>query len=137
MIERNGKVIVEIIPDVASDNLRKIIKEKVKKGSKVYSDRFTCLPRHRQGSYSSLVINGFKHIKIDKDKTFANGKIHINTIESFWAYVKENLAKFHGIKPEKLYLYLKELEFRFNHRNNNDLQTLILTYLLNPTTLST
>jgi len=93
MIERDGKVKVEVIPNVSSFVLRKIVKEKVKKGSKVYTDQFR--------SYSSLVINGYEHIKVDKEKTFANRKTHINTIESFWAYAKENLARFYGIKPEK------------------------------------
>jgi len=56
--------------------------------------------------------------------------------ESFWVYVKERLAKYHGIKPEELYLHLKELEFRFNNRLNKDLETKILTYLLDFMSLS-
>lgn len=128
MIERNGKVIVEIVPNVSSFTLNKVIKERVKKSAKVYTDQFK--------SYSSLIINGYDHVKIDREKYFANGKTHINSIESFWAYAKERLTKYHGIKPQKLYLYLKELEFRFNNRNNNNLEAEILTYLLNFTTSS-
>ena len=71
-----------------------------------------------------------------KKKRFANDKTHINSIESFWAYVKERLAKYYGIKPEKLYLYLKKLELRFNNRRNKDLEIKILTYLLDFTTSS-
>lgn len=122
MIERNGKVIVEVVPDVSSDTLRQIIKERVSKDARVYTDKFR--------SYNCLIINGYDHIKIDKEKTFANGKSHINSIESFWAYAKERLIKYHGITPRKLYLYMKELEFRFNNRNNGNLEETILKYLL-------
>lgn len=121
MIERDGKVIVEVIPSVSAEVLIKIVKDNVKRGSQVYTDQFS--------SYSSLFVNGYGHIKVDKEKRFANGKTHINTIESFWAYVKEHLAKFHGIKPQKLFLYLTELEFRFNNRHNKDLVTTLITYL--------
>lgn len=122
MLERNGKVVVEVVPDVSSDTLRKIIKERVNENARVYTDKFR--------SYNSLIINGYDHIKIDKEKTFVNGKRHINSIESFWAYAKERLAKYHGIAPRKLYLYMKELEFRFNNRKNDNLEETILKYLL-------
>lgn len=85
MIERDGKVIVEVIPNITTDTLKNLIKERVKKGAKVYTDKFK--------SYNSLLINGYDHIKVDKDKSFANGKTHINSIEIFWAYAKERLAK--------------------------------------------
>ncbi len=48
----------------------------------------------------------------------------LNTIESFLTYAKEKLTKFYGVKEEYAYLYLKELEFRFNNRNK-DLAQLI------------
>ena len=44
---------------------------------------------------------------------------HVNGIESFWSYAKSRLHQFHGIKPEKFYLHLKECEYRFNHRRDN------------------
>jgi len=81
MIERDGKVIVEVIPNVESETLRKIVRQNVKEGSKLYSDRFK--------SYTSLIINGYEHIKVDKEERFANGKTHINTIESFWPMPKK------------------------------------------------
>lgn len=42
-----------------------------------------------------------------------------NTVKSFFNYAREKLAKFYGVKPEYTYLYLKELEFRFNNRNKD------------------
>jgi transposase-like protein len=77
----------------------KIIRGRVDLNSKVYTDKFTA--------------------------EFARGKNHINGIESFWGYCKMRLTKFHGLKSEDFYLYLKESEFRFNNRNENLYKILI------------
>lgn len=37
----------------------------------------------------------------------------------FFHYSKEKLIKFYGVKPQYTYLYLQELEFRFNHHDTN------------------
>ena len=37
----------------------------------------------------------------------------------FYLYAKEKLTKFYGVKPQYTYLYLKELEFRFNNQDQN------------------
>jgi len=38
-------------------------------------------------------------------------------LEGFWNYAKERIVKFHGVSKEKFPLYLREMEFRYNHRN--------------------
>jgi len=43
-----------------------------------------------------------------------------NGIESFWGYAKTRLAKFRGIHKESFNLHLKECEFRFNYRHENN-----------------
>lgn len=122
MLERAGKVVVEVVPNVKEKTLMALVTETIEPGSLTYSDGFK--------SYSSLIVNGYKHIRIDHNKEFANGKAHINGIESFWAYAKERLAKYHGVSPLKLYLYLKELEFKFNRRQAIDLFKLINSQLV-------
>ena len=54
----------------------------------------------------------------DKSIRFANGKVYIN--KGFWSYAKERLLKFHGVSRENFVYYLKELEFRYNNRENLD-----------------
>jgi transposase len=122
MLERAGKVVVEVVSDVKEKTLMGLITKTIEPGSLTYSDGFK--------SYNSLIVNGYEHIRIDHEKEFANGKAHINSIESFWAYAKERLAKYHGVSPLKLYLYLKELEFRFNNRQALDLFELINSQLV-------
>ena len=59
---------------------------------------------------------------------FARGKVYINGLEGFWGYAKERLIKHHGVSPSKFPVYLKEMEFRYNHRHG-DLFTLVLKAL--------
>ena len=36
----------------------------------------------------------------------------------FWSYAKEKLLKFHCVSKDNFIYYLKELEFRYNFRDN-------------------
>lgn len=47
---------------------------------------------------------------------YARGTATINGIEGFWAYAKERLLRPHGVADDHFLLYLKEVEYRFNHR---------------------
>ena len=73
------------------------------------------------GLEHGLVDLGFKkHYRVSHGQNeFARGRSHINGIESFWAYAKRRLMKFHGIAESTFYLHLKECEFRFNYRDEN------------------
>jgi transposase-like protein len=39
--------------------------------------------------------------------------------EGFWSWAKERLIKHHGVSKAYFPLYLKELNFRYNHRNGD------------------
>lgn len=69
--------------------------------------------------YDSLMFCSYRHLQIDHGKLFSSGNVYINGLEGFWSYAKERLIKFHGVSKEKFPLYLKEMEFRYNHRKEN------------------
>lgn len=117
ILERGGKVKVEVVTDVQGEMLLELAIKKVKRGSLIYTDKFR--------GYIGLVSCGFKHRRIDHGKRFANGKVYINGIEGFWSFAKERLMKYHGVNPQKFPLYLKELEFRYNHRERDLFDDLI------------
>ena len=110
ILERDGKVYTNVVPDVSAETLMSEIKTKTEKGSVFYTDCFK--------SYKSLKQYG-KHKKINKQYAFAVGRNHINGLEGFWSYAKERFHKYHGINRENYPLYLKEMEFRFNNRNDD------------------
>ena len=111
ILERGGKVRVDVVEDVKGDTLLNLTLKKVKRGSLIYTDKFR--------SYDGLVSYGFKHERIDHGLKFANGKVYINGIEGFWSFAKERLTKYHGIDPGKFPLYLKELEIRYKYQNDD------------------
>ncbi len=121
ILERRGKVHVEIVKNVKAKTLLAGTIKKVKKGSIVYTDKWL--------GYDSLIFNGYKHLSVDHKKTFVKGDVYINGIEGFWSFAKENMAKYHGVSPGKFLLYIKEMEWRYNNRDK-DKFSLLLDYVL-------
>jgi len=119
LLKRNGRVYTVIIPDARTETLLPIIKGQMEPDSIVYTDTFS--------AYNALDINGFHHHRINHSQKFAEQHNHINGIENFWNQAKRHLRRFNGIKPEHLYCFLKECEWRFNGGNHKELLTQ-LTY---------
>ena len=106
IFERAGKVYTEVIPDCAAATLLPILRGKVNPASVIYSDGWR--------GYDGLVDVGYdQHVRINKTKTFAQGRAHVNGIESFWSFTKRRLAKFNGVK-KNFVLHLKECEWRWS-----------------------
>jgi transposase-like protein len=65
-------------------------------------------------------------VSVGLAECFALGKRnHINGIENFWGYAKIKLKRYYGVNRAHFYFYLKEMEFRFNHRKAANLAALI------------
>ncbi len=76
LLKRNGKVYTRIVEDVSRKTLRQIIKTKVVPESVIHTDSFR--------PYDGLVLDGFRHYRINHQKCFAGSKRnHINGIENF------------------------------------------------------
>ena len=120
ILERNGKVQVAVVPNVSAQTLIGLTVNTVRRGSIVYTDKFR--------SYDSLMFCGYRHLKIDHGKRFTSGKVYINGLEGFWSWAKERLIKHHGVSKDNFPLYLKELEFRYNHRHT-DIFEIVSNYL--------
>lgn len=113
VFKRAGQVYTQIVPDVKKTTLRKAIRGKVSLETIVHSDGWP--------GYDGLVDVGYaRHLRVNHgEDQFADGRSHINGIESFWAFAKHRLTKFKGVPRHTFYLHLKETEFRFNHRRDN------------------
>ena len=119
VFKRAGKVYTEIVPAARKKTLQDIIRGKVAPESVIHSDGWR--------GYNGLVDVGYdKHYRVHHGADeFARGSSHINGIESFWSFAKRRRAQFNGVSKNKFYLYLKETEFRFNHRNDNLYQAML------------
>ena len=111
LLERNGQVYTKVVEQVTADELMSHIKKHTRKGSVYYTDTFR--------SYNSLKRLG-KHHRLNHSKAFAyKGKNHINGIEGFWSYAKHILYNYRGVSKYHFPMYLKEVEYRYNHRQEN------------------
>lgn len=110
ILQRQSRVYTRQVGDVTGRTLRQIISEKVPPGSTVYSDQFR--------SYDGLVTDGYAHYRIRHDRQLTHSrKNHINGLENFWSFAKGKLLRYRGIQRSAFSTYLKEMEYRFNHRN--------------------
>lgn len=114
-----AKVYTQIVPDVSRQTLMKIIRTKIAPETVIHTDSWR--------SYDGFILDGYKHYRINHHKHFVKNdkRNHINGIESFWSYAKNKLNRHYGIPAERFYYYLKELEFRFNNRDCQNLAKLI------------
>ena len=111
LLERDGRVYTKVVEQVTANELMAHIRKHTRKGSVYYTDTFR--------SYNSLKRIG-KHHRLNHGKAFAyHGKNHINGIEGFWSYAKHILYNYRGVSKYHFPMYLKEVEYRFNHRKDN------------------
>ena len=136
LLERNGQVYTRVAVPTGSPRFREggagrqvesltaqefmeYISKKTRKGSVYYTDTFR--------SYRSLKHLG-KHHTISHGKKFPKTKNHINGIEGFGSYAKHVLYNYRGGSKYHFPMYLKEIEYRFNHRNENMLKLFVNIY---------
>jgi len=130
--QRNGTVYVEFVSDAEKKTLQDIIKGRIVLRSNIYTDTWK--------SYRGLNRKGYKHQTVDHGKQEyvkqrKGNKVHINGIEGFWEYLKEQLLKHHGVSKSNLIYYVKEQEFRFNNRHlsTDNMVNKIINILMNST----
>ena len=110
LYQRNGKVIAFPIANRGKRDLIPLMIDHTKAGSLYYTDDWH--------AYTFLRIRG-NHVIITKEKGKPKGRDHLNGIEGFWSYAKNWLYQYRGVPRNYFHLYLKEIEWRFNHRSEN------------------
>ena len=93
------------------DTLVPLITQHTKKGSLYYSDDHT--------AYATLNLIGKHQVVAHVSEEYVRDNSHINGIEGFWSYAKTWLYHYRGVPKQYFHLYLKEIEFRFNHRQED------------------
>ena len=110
LYQRNGRVLTFPITSRGRRELIPLMVNHTKAGSLYYTDDWH--------AYTFLNIRG-NHVVITKEKGKPKGRDHINGIEGFWSYAKNWLYHYRGVPRKYFHFYLKEIEWRFNHRNEN------------------
>lgn len=121
VVQRKGRVKAVVVPDTKGKTLTDIVQRTVERGANVHTDEW-------QG-YSQLPALGYNHFTIlHASKIYAMGNVHTQTIEGFWAMVKNAVnGVHHGVGSHYLQHYVNEYTFRYNHRN--DVTPMFQTFL--------
>lgn len=110
LIKRNGRVKAMPIARHNQAEIMRQIQAHTREGSLYYTDEWQ--------AYATLKLRG-DHVMIRKEKGRPVGRDHINGIEGFWSYAKNWLYPFRGVPRPYFHLYLAEVCFRFNHRDED------------------
>ena len=108
ILERDGKIRVEILENTHGVTLRGNVKKHVEKGSTVYTDEAQ--------AYFGLQAD-YNHETINHLISYVDGNVHTNGIENFWSLLKRTLnGTYVSVEPFHLFRYVDEQAFRFNNR---------------------
>ncbi|HVT74381.1 MAG TPA: IS1595 family transposase [Lacunisphaera sp.] len=117
MLERSdkpqqSKVAVEVLEATNTPAMQKHVRNRVKKGSAIYTDA--------HGAYTTLK-DEYDHSYVDHAVAYAKGAVHTNGLENFWSLLKRTLrGTYVHVSPMHLFRYLDEQATRFNERADDD-----------------
>lgn len=119
ILKRNGLVRVFALARRQAREVLPLVFQHTTPGTLYYTDDWQ--------AYGSLRLEG-EHVVVRKEKGVPCGRDHINGIEGFWSYAKNWLYPLRGVPRKFFHVYMGEICFRFNHRNE-DLRPLLLNLL--------
>jgi hypothetical protein len=116
MLERGGSVRTAVIPERRKVIVDKIVRENVLPGAEVHTDEFQGY-QDLSSEFTHKVINHLEH--------YVDGKVHTQGIENFWSLLKRGLSgTYVAVEPFHLFRYVDEQAFRYNHRKDQNGNTL-------------
>jgi transposase-like protein len=112
MLQRKGKVVAKVVPDVKRKTLQAEVRQHVQEGSELFTDALH--------AYTGL-DDEYAHQVVDHAERYVDGKIHTNGLENFWTLLKRSITgTYVAVEPFHLERYLDEQTFRFNHFRDDD-----------------
>lgn len=111
-VERGGRVRANVVPSRYGTTLTGEVTSMVARGSVLYTDQAK--------QYHGISAHGYVHHTIDHSaKQYVRGHVHTQTIDGFWAQVKNaTRGVHHGVSKKWLQSYVSEYAFRWNHRED-------------------
>src|SRR6266496_991360 len=110
--DKPSRIRCKVVKHTRVSELDSAVRANVEKGSEVFTDSL--------GSYYKLA-DEYAHKVIDYAVSYAEGHVHVNCLENFWALLKRGIkGTYVNVEPFHLFRYLDEQAFRFNERKDND-----------------
>jgi transposase-like protein len=112
MLERKGRVVAKIVPNVKRKTLQAEVRQQVLEGSELFTDALH--------AYTGL-DDEYAHRVVDHAEHYVVGKVHTNGLENFWTLLKRSITgTYVAVEPFHLERYLDEQAFRYNERREDD-----------------
>lgn len=109
IIETDGILYTQVVPDTKAETLKPIIHDLVKEGSIVVTDEWQAYKNMSQDYYHITLKHG--------EEEYARGGFHTNSIEGFWGLLKRGIfGIYHYVSPKHLHRYCDEFAYRYNTR---------------------
>jgi transposase len=124
IVQRQGRVVAQAIPDVTEPTLPAIIKKHVPPDSLIYTDEFASYGRipFLRDKDGNLLRYRHRYIKHSSGE-YVYKDIHTNTVEGLWSLIKRGInGVYHHVDPDYLQSYLNEFCFRYNRRHEGNRQ---------------
>ena len=109
VVERGGKVAAQPSPRVTTANLSAFLSRHVDRDAALLiTDQF---PAYRRIGYT------MRHATVDHAVRYADGEVHVNTMESFWALLKRAWwGAHHHYSKRHAHAYVTEACYKYNIR---------------------
>jgi transposase-like protein len=116
LIQRDGEVVVRMLPNVQQATIKPVITQTVAPGSLIYTDEYDIYNRLPEWGYDHKSVNHSAGEYARDEDGDGFHEIHVNTLEGFWSLLRSWLRPHRGISQEKLPCYLAFFEFVHNVR---------------------
>lgn len=128
ILERGGWAFVDLMQEMSVEALAHFRNnfhlQTVTRGRLVYTDRYRHYDTLVFYAGDGLLLAPFK----GQGRTRAAKGVYVDGKQGFWSYVRERLRRGRGVGARYFPFYLKELEFRYNHRQE-DIFPLLVRFL--------
>lgn len=110
LIQRGGEARAHVVENVTMRTIEKSIVDHVQIGTQLYTDDFS--------SYNKIgSLYPHKAVRHGRGEYVRDGKVHSNSMESFWALFKRGYyGTYHQMSDKHLQRYVDEFIYRFNAR---------------------
>lgn len=110
LVERDGKVRSQHVPDIGSKTLRPILNKELLRSSRLMTDEYNAYKTPGKEFTSHETV----HHTLGE---YVRGDVHTNTIENYFSILKRGIVgTYHHVSATHLKRYLAEFDFRYNER---------------------
>ena len=107
------QIYTDVLPKKLNmEHIFKVMNQRVLQQAQIFTDGLKM--------YRGLKHHGWKHEYVDHDGgEYVRGQVHTNNVEGFFGILKRKLGCIGGMRRDRLYLFVAEIAWRFNHRNQS------------------